>query len=67
MKSITFRAKDGKEFQMDIDPEHGLMYIHLAIDELKAGATAHTESPMPGIRVDLDRDGFVLGVEADIA
>ena len=46
--------------KVQYDSERDLLYLLLASDERKA---ARTETVAPGVHVDFDRDGKIIGIE----
>lgn len=46
--------------KVEYDPTADVLYFNMAPDDVRA---ARTETPVPGIHVDYDRDGKVIGVE----
>ena len=46
--------------KVEYDAKSDLLYFNMAPDDVRA---ARTETPAPGIHVDYDRDGKVIGVE----
>lgn len=46
--------------KVNYDPERDLLYLLLGSEDRKA---ARTETVAPGVHVDFDRDGKLLGIE----
>lgn len=46
--------------KIDYDPKRDLMYVNFAQEDVKSH---RTETIAPGVLVDFDRDGNVIGIE----
>lgn len=46
--------------KIEYDAKSDLLYVNLALDETRA---ARTDTVAPGVHVDFDKDGKVIGIE----
>jgi uncharacterized protein YuzE len=46
--------------KIEYDPRSDLLYVNFAANSVKA---ARTETVAPGVHIDFDRDGKVIGIE----